>query len=75
MMEKVNSNKPIFDGNEQRNIIAKNAHFIDRFRTLTNIEDWNSMRNTVRQEFIGTQKERLMFFGYVDGVLHPQVFK
>jgi len=74
MMEKLNSNKPIFDGKEQRKIIHENYHLTKRFLTVKNVDEWNDMRKQVKREFVGTQEQCLMLFGYIDGVVHSEVF-
>ena len=73
-MEKVNNNKPFFNGKEQKKVIADNTHLIEAFKKTKNITEWNIIREETRRKFKGTQQESAMLFGYIDGVIHPEIF-
>jgi len=69
------SAKSIFSTKEQEAVIKMNEKFIDMMKTTTNVKDWNLMREKVTADFIGSNEELVMLFGYIDGVLFAETFK
>lgn len=67
------SNKPVFNGDEQRKVVAENEHLLKMFKKVKSVEGWNGMREQVKADFVGTNLQKLMLFGYIDGVLFPKL--
>jgi len=68
------SNKPLFTLKESMEAIGNNIVFYEQLKACTNVKEWNDTRDSINFEFTGTMNERLAFFGYADGVLHPMIF-
>ena len=69
------SNKSLFSRQEQDSVINSNKELLDLMKQSTSIKEWNLMRDRVTREFKGSDKEMLMLFGYIDGVLFQKMFK
>jgi len=73
-MERVNNNRSFFNDAEQKAVINKNIELTEKLKTATNVVEWNKLREEVKHKFVGNQQQRAMLFGYIDGVIHPEVF-
>ncbi|MHA2182037.1 MAG: hypothetical protein ACXAAH_11500 [Promethearchaeota archaeon] len=49
-------------------------HHIEHMNKATNIKEWNALRQELSQSFEGSEREKLMLFGYIDGVHHADMF-
>lgn len=71
-----NSNtKPLFPLKEQEAVINNNQGLLDMMKQASSVKEWNLMREKITKEFKGSDKEMMMLFGYIDGVLFQKVFK
>jgi hypothetical protein len=68
------SNEPLFTFTETMNAVSEYRHFIDRMEEAKNIKQWNEARDSINREFDGPMEKRLALFGYIDGILHAQLF-
>lgn len=67
--------KPLFNAKEQLLTINKYESLTKSFTTAKTIKEWNALRLDLNGKFPGTPLEKIMLFGYIDGVLHSQIFK
>lgn len=67
--------KPIFDPKKQLAAIFKYGLLTKVLRSAKNIVEWNMLRQDLSYKFPGTTEERLMLFGYIDGIVHGETFK
>ena len=74
-MNLIGSNKPLFAFREQLEIVNRNRSIMDRLlENVNNVFTWNQFREILKSEALGTEREKIMLFGYVDGVIHPYMF-
>lgn len=67
--------KQLFNPKEQLLTIKKYESLIKSLYTARTVKEWNALRLNLSDKFQGTPHEKLMLFGYIDGILHSQIFK
>jgi hypothetical protein len=71
----MNKHKPLFNSNEQIAAIGKYRPFFEGLAATKSTDEWNELRRNLNSTFPGNRKEKLMVFGYIDGVFHSEVLK
>lgn len=69
----MNRNESLVTLKEQEEVCSKNSNLLDKLKNTKNVQEWNYQRDVVLSEFKGTPKEALLFFGYADAVLFPEI--
>jgi hypothetical protein len=67
--------KQLFNPKTQLLTIKKYESLVKSFYSAKTIKEWNALRINLSDKFPGTPQEKLMLFGYIDGILHSQIFK
>lgn len=67
--------KQLFDPKKQLSTVKKYESLTEVLHSAKNIREWNALRQDLSYKFPGTAEEKVMLFGYIDGVLHGQIFK
>ena len=71
----MNRNRPLFENKEQLSTIEKFQSLTESLEVARTAKEWNALRQRLNDTFPGNRKEKLMLFGYIDGVLHSKVFQ
>lgn len=66
-------NKPLFNLGEQLNVVSDNFTLLDRLKFATTVKEWNSIRESIRIESKSSERDKLILFGYIDGLLHKWI--
>lgn len=72
MMNRIRSTQSLFVKKEQDN--AVDATDFSSFHKTSNVEEWNKARELFIHNHKGGLMNLLMLLGYIDGILHSQLF-
>ena len=68
------NNQSLFSQKEQDAVVSNNKVLLEAMKFAKNVKEWNSMRVKVAADFKGDGTERIILFGYIDGILYPKLF-